>query len=116
MADAPNADDLRKEMEKQIADLKKEVAKLGKSLSSRTGAMVEELRDDAGEVYDAASRRASGAARQVRQQAHAVSEAIRENPGTAATVLSSAGLLGFLLGVVVGHMLSSANGQTRRWY
>lgn len=116
MADASSADDLRKEMEKQIAELKKEVTKLGKSLSSRTSEMYEDLRDDAGEAYDAASRRASGAARQMRHQAQAVSEAIRENPGTAATVLSSAGLVGFLIGVAVGHMLAGSGGQTRRWY
>jgi len=34
MADTPDADAIRKELEKQIADLKKEVTKLGKSLSS----------------------------------------------------------------------------------
>ena len=115
MAGTPNADDIRKELEKQIADLKKEVTKLGKSLSARTEAAYEGLRDDAGDVYDAASKRAGSAARQMRQQAHVVSEAIRENPGTAATVLSSAGLIGLLVGIAIGHVLAS-NGQTRRWY
>ena len=116
MADTPGADEVRKELEKQIAELKKEVTKLGKSLSARGEAIYEDLRDDAGDAYDAASKRARGAAKQVRQQAHAVSEVIRDNPGTAATVLSSAGLVGFLLGLVAGHLLLSANGNARRWY
>ena len=101
----------RKDLEKQIGDLRKEVAKLGKSLSERSEALYE----DAGQAYDAASKRARGAARQARQQAYMVSDAIRENPGTAATVLSSAGLLGFLIGLAVGHALSN-DGRSHRWY
>ena len=35
MADPANTDDMRKELEKQIADLKKEVSRMSKSLSER---------------------------------------------------------------------------------
>ena len=116
MADAPRADDIRKEMEKQIADLKREVSQLGKSLSERTEAVYEELRGSAGGAYKAASRSADRASQQVRQQANVMSEVMRENPGTAATVLSSAGLLGFVLGILAGHLLSSNEQARSRWY
>lgn len=115
MADTPDAKDIRKELEAQIADLRKEITRIGKSLSTRGEELYEDLADEASDAYDAASRRARGAARQVRRQAHAVSDAIKENPGTAATVLSSAGLVGFVLGILVGQALSSG-GHTRRWY
>ena len=116
MAENSNAknsspEEIRKDLERQIGELRKEVAKLGKSLSARG----EALYDEAGEAYDTASRKARGAARQARQQAYVVSEAIRENPGTAATVLSSAGLIGLLIGIAIGHMLSN-EGKSHRWY
>lgn len=114
MADTPDTQDIRKELEAQIADLKKEVSRIGKAISARGEELYEDISDEASDAYDRASRRARGAAKQVRRQAHAVSDAIRENPGTAATVLSSAGLVGFLLGIVVGQALSG--GQSRRWY
>lgn len=115
MADTPSADDIRKEMEKQISELKKEVAQLTKSLSARGEGLYDDLRESAQGYYGEASGRAKSAAKQVRQQAHMVSEAVRENPGTAATVLSSAGLFGFLIGLVVGQALTGGN-HSRRWY
>lgn len=114
MADTPTAEEIRAELEKQIKDLKKEVSALGKSLAARGEAMYEDLRDDAEDAYDGLSRRARGAARQVRHQAQVVSETIKENPGTAATVLSSAGIIGFVIGLLIGQALSSGN--ARRWY
>lgn len=102
MADALSADDIRKEFEKQIGDMRKELAKLAESVSERG----EDIYEEASEAYNGATRRARGAARQVRKQAHLVSDAIKENPGTAATVLSSTGIVGFLIGVCVGHLLS----------
>lgn len=113
MADTP--EDIRNELEKQIADLRKEVAQLTKAASERGEAIYEDLRDNAEGLYDNASTRARGAAKQVRDQAHMVSEAIRDNPGTAATVLSSAGLVGFLLGLVVGQMLTGHD-RLHRWH
>jgi ElaB/YqjD/DUF883 family membrane-anchored ribosome-binding protein len=116
MADTPNTDDLRKDLEKQIADLRDEVSSLSKTLSERGQEFYDSLSEGAGEVYEGASRRARGAARQARNQAYAVSEAIRENPGTAATVLSSAGILGFLIGLAVGQAMSSSQQPRHRWY
>ena len=106
----PTAAEIRSELEKQIGDLKKEVSRLSKSMSTKASEAI----DDAGDLIEEAKGRAGGAAKQVRAQAQAVSEAIRENPGTAATVLSSAGIIGFLLGLVVGGMMAG-NGRQRRW-
>lgn len=114
MADTPDPKDIRKELEAQIADLKDEIARIGKSVSARGEALYDDIAEGASDAYDTASRQARGAARKVRRQAHAVSDVMKENPGTAATVLSSAGLLGFLVGIVVGQAL--AGNHSRRWY
>jgi ElaB/YqjD/DUF883 family membrane-anchored ribosome-binding protein len=105
MAETPIADDARKELEKQIADLKKQVASLSKSLSARGEQIYDDLRETAEDGYETVAGRARSAARQVRDQAQAVSEVVRENPGTTATVLSSVGLAGFLIGILVGQLL-----------
>ncbi|MNF05221.1 hypothetical protein D3C80_2049010 [compost metagenome] len=42
------------------------------------------------------------AARVVRAQGQSVVEAAKDNPGTATTVISTAGLIGFAIGVLVG--------------
>ncbi|MBR0667198.1 hypothetical protein GXW71_22760 [Roseomonas hellenica] len=106
MADTPSADDARKDLEKQIADLKKEVAALSKQFSARGERLYDDLRDSTEDGYEAVAGRARSAAKHIREQAQAVSGAMRENPGTTATVLSSAGLVGFLVGLFVGQLLS----------
>ena len=110
-----NAEDDRKDMEKQISDLKAEVASLTQQLSQRGKQAYEDLREDAEGLYDEASRRARRAGRQLRSQANAVSETIRDNPGTAATLLSSAGLIGLLIGFLIGQSVGSSQ-PPRRWY
>ena len=97
---ADSVEDVRKEFERQIADLKKELRVLSRSARERG----EELY---GEAYDGIAGQARNAVRQIREQAQVAGGAIRENPGTAATVLSSAGILGFLIGLVVGQALNS---------
>ncbi|MEO3386327.1 hypothetical protein [Mesorhizobium sp. CAU 1741] len=116
MADTPNTDQNRRDLEKQIADLRADMAALTKTVSERGGAVYDDLSAGAEGMYTEASRQARGAAKQVRNQAYLVSEAARENPGTAATVLSSAGILGFLIGLAVGHALSANEQPSRRWY
>ena len=63
------------------------MGRLSKSLQARASDAAEEAED----AFETVKARANGAAKTVRRQAHAVSEAIGENPGTAAAVLSSAG-------------------------
>ena len=111
MADNTSTEDVRKEFEKQIADLRKEIGAITKKLAARGSEAYEGARDTASDAYDHVKGQATGSLKQARQQAHTVSEAVRENPGTAA-VLSSAGILGFLIGVIVGVAVA---GNTRRW-
>ncbi|MDF3605828.1 hypothetical protein PE067_06510 [Paracoccus sp. DMF-8] len=100
---ADNADDIRANLEKQIGDLKREIAKISRSLASRASDAV----DEAEEAYDDHRGRARHMVRHAREQAHAVAEVARENPGTTATVLTSVGLLGLTVGMVLGGIFTS---------
>lgn len=117
MADATksdlNVDDIQKALEKQIADLRKEITRINKTVSARGAEIVEDAREHASDMYDTASTRATRAAQQLRSQAQAVSEVARDNPGTATAVVSVIGLLGFVAGLVVGQALTDT---PRRWY
>lgn len=109
---ADNAsDNLRAEFEKQIAELKSEIAALNKSMSDLTSDAADKVEG----VFQNTMDTARGAAKQVSQQAHLVSDAMRENPGTAATVLSSAGLIGFMIGVAAGCVIAG-NSSGRSYF
>ncbi|MFE3836440.1 hypothetical protein [Pseudogemmobacter sonorensis] len=105
MADA--VDDVRANLEKQIADLKKEMTKISKSLASRASDAME----DAEEALEEGKGRARQAVAHVRDQAHVTAGAMRDNPGTTATVLSTVGLIGLAAGLVLSSVLS---GERRR--
>ena len=105
MADAAN--DIRANLEKQIADLKKEMSKISKSLASRAS----DAMDDAEEAFEDSKGRARQAVAHVRDQAHVAVGAMRDNPGTTATVLSTVGLLGLAAGMLLSGVLS---GDRRR--
>ncbi len=98
-------DDVRANLEKQISDLKEEVSKISKSLASRAS----DAMDDAGNAFDEGKGHARQVVRQVRDQAHVVADAARENPATAATVISTVGLLGLAAGLVLGSMFVSGS-------
>lgn len=105
MAEA--ADDIRANLEKQIADLKKEVSRMSKSLASRAS----DVMDDAEETYEEGKHRARKAVANVREQANLTVDAMRENPVTTATVLTSAGLVGVAAGFVLAGLFA---GDRRR--
>ncbi|WOC14955.1 hypothetical protein [Pseudochrobactrum sp. MP213Fo] len=88
MADA--ADDARKAMEEQIAELRGQIDTMSKSLKERGEEAAEEART---KLHRATST--------IKEQGQATVSAIRENPGTATTILSSAGIAGFVLGFLV---------------
>lgn len=112
MADTLSPEDMRKEFDKQIADLKKEVGALSKMLARQGAESLERTRESAADALDRAKGHARGSLQHVREQAQLVSDTMKENPGTAATVLSSAGVIGFVLGLIVGTQLSS---HSRHW-
>jgi ElaB/YqjD/DUF883 family membrane-anchored ribosome-binding protein len=112
-SDAPHIDDIQKTLEKQIAELRKEITKINKSISARGAEMLDDASEQASEFYDTAATRASRTAQQLRSQANAVSEVARENPGTTTAVVGVIGLLGFMAGFAIGQ---SMNDTSRRWY
>jgi ElaB/YqjD/DUF883 family membrane-anchored ribosome-binding protein len=117
MADAPepatpNADDIQKSLEKQIAALRKEITKISRTIAERSTKVLDNAHEQASDLSDNASSLASRATQQLRTQAQAVSEIARENPGTTTSVLGIVGIVAFLLGVAVGQALTDTR---RRW-
>ena len=101
----PTQSDVQDGLEKQVAQLKREIAKINKSLAARAG----EAADQVNGWYDAASDRTSKAAQSLRSQAHSVSDAVKDNPGTVSSAMLLGGLIGFALGVVFAQ--SDASGS-----
>ncbi|CAM5412398.1 hypothetical protein ATER59S_02257 [Aquamicrobium terrae] len=108
MADPIKPEDIQEAMKKQIAELKREMNRINKTLAERA----EDAAEQAGDWYDAASDRASRAARQLRTQAQSVSEVVQQNPGTVSSALVLGGIVGFMLGMLAGQ----AGSSQRRWY
>lgn len=108
----PNAENIQKAFEKQISELRREIGKINKSISDRGSELLEEAKEAAGDSYQTASSRAARAARQLRVQAHSVSEVAKENPRTTTALLGMVGLLGFLVGVALARV---SNDPGRRW-
>ncbi|GHC63082.1 DUF883 family protein [Limoniibacter endophyticus] len=108
------SEDIQAALEKQVAELKREIARISKSMSDRSSEGYDSLRDQADHAYHEATRRARRTAAQVRDQAHTVTEAVRENPGTAATLLTIVGVVGLAAGILIGQ--SQQQEQRRRWY
>lgn len=100
---ANQAEDMRAVLETQIADLKREVSRISRAVAARAG----DVAGSAEDVYEDARGRASLAVRQVRDQAQLVSGAARENPGTAAAVVSTVGILGFVAGAAFAGLFGN---------
>jgi len=111
MAEPLNPEEIKKALEKQIADLRKEMSEISKTLSERGAELYDSARGQAEETMDEASQKARRAMRQLRTTGGAVSELARENPATATTIVVLSGLVGFLLGLAV----ASATAERRRW-
>ena len=112
-SDNPHIDDIQKTLEKQIAELRKEITKINKSISARGAEMLDDASEQASDFYETAAARASRTTQQLRSQAQAVSEVARDNPGTTTAVVGVIGVLGFLAGLAIGQ---SMNDTQRRWY
>lgn len=104
MANGTKTDDIQKDFEDQIAELRAQIADLAKAASTKT----RKVADDANEKLEDVQGNVRRAASTVRHQGQAVAEAVRQNPGTATTVLSTAGLIGFIVGFAVGSCRDSS--------
>ena len=107
MAEMVSPENKRANFEKQLDDLKNQVRSLSKSLADRGSRVLDSVEEAASDAVDGANSLASGRLKLVRQQVGVVADTVRENPGTAATVLSSAG---FLLGLSV-RLIVASNSQ-----
>jgi septal ring factor EnvC (AmiA/AmiB activator) len=93
-------------LEKQVAQLKREISKINKTLADRA-------EEAASGWYESAADRTSRATQQLRTQAQTVSETVQQNPGTVSTAFVLGGIVGLLLGMM---MVQPAERDHRRWY
>ncbi|WP_343314521.1 hypothetical protein AAIB41_05005 [Brucella sp. BE17] len=98
--------DIQKALEQQVADLRGELKRITKSLSSQSGDLASDLRNRTEDAYEDAQGRLRHTAQAVRDHGQVVAETIRENPGTATTLFGTAGILGVLIGVAIGCAIS----------
>ncbi|CDX27260.1 conserved hypothetical protein [Mesorhizobium sp. ORS 3324] len=106
-------------MKKQIAELKREVSRLNRMLADRAEETAhgwyQSAADRASDLYHGASNRASRAARQLRTQAHSVSETVQHNPGTISTAVAIGGLCGVVIGLAMARRAEPDPDWFRRW-
>lgn len=103
-------------VENQIAELRSQIASLSKSVSSRASELSGEASDFVDEAKGRVQRVAQNAAQTVKAQSHNVVEAVKENPGTATSLLTVVGALGFALGYFVANASTQHNSSSiYRW-
>ena len=96
------------ELAREIAELKRELGRLKQALSGRAEDFVEGVEG----LYGSAAEGASRATQALKSQAQAVSGVVRENPGT----VSSAFVIGGIIGLLFGLALGASEPPPRRWY
>ncbi|NTJ41955.1 hypothetical protein G6L28_04980 [Agrobacterium larrymoorei] len=104
-------------IENQIAELRTQIASLSKSVSARAGVISEDASDYIDDAKGRVQRPAQTAAQTVKSQGHNVVEAVKENPGTATSLLTVVGALGFALGYCVANAASQQSNSSSlyRW-
>lgn len=107
-----NGTDIQAALEGQLAELRREVAKLNKSLAARGTEAFDDALDHADSTYRAASATAAKAMRHLRSQAHSVSETARENPRATTAVVAVIGVLALLAGMALAK---SHTGRDSYW-
>ena len=100
-------DNAMETMQKQIAQMRREMSALKRSLADQAAEVIE----DAEGWFDSASEGASRATKAVRAKAQTVSEAVQGNPGTVSSALVVGGIIGLLVG-----MTMSRSETPHRWY
>jgi ElaB/YqjD/DUF883 family membrane-anchored ribosome-binding protein len=98
-------------IENQISELRSQIATLTKSVSTRASEFSES------ELVEDAKGRVSRAAQNVRDQSYNVVEAVKENPGTATSLLTVVGAIGFALGYFLAANSSQQSNSSSiyRW-
>lgn len=112
MASNSLTDEMHDAMNKQLRELRSQIAHINKSLSDH-GFDIEDVRDEAGNLIHGAAKNAQRAARHVQDEAFVVAKAARKAPMATTTALSLAGLIGFGLGYLVSQ---SHHEQRHRWF
>jgi hypothetical protein len=92
------------DLAKQMAELKREFANLRAAIAERAQDVVGGVEG----LYDSAAEQASRATQALRTQAGVV----RDNPGTISTAFIVGGIVGLLFGLALG----SSEPEPRRWY
>ncbi|MER8491592.1 hypothetical protein NKH53_25540 [Mesorhizobium australicum] len=107
-APRPTQREAQEPLEKQVAQLKREINKINRTLAER----VEDVADEATGWYDSVADRAGRTARVLQTGVQSVSGAAQDNPGTVSTAFVLGTALGLLLGITV-----YASGPGRdRWF
>lgn len=98
MARASLRDDVVESLETQVDTLRKEIARLQRSLGKRGARAYDEASEQAGVFYEDMAERWAEALPHIRKRARYVEQQARDNPGTTAAVaVVVVGLLATLL-------------------
>jgi hypothetical protein len=97
-------DDTEDALRKEIASLKRQVSRLTRQLSEQTEQSSESVGGHEADDHDTTGSAA------LMSRAQAVSQTIRDNPGT----VSASMLLGGVVGLAIGLLLGQSD--ARRWY
>lgn len=95
---ADTFEEIQASLEKQIADLKTDMARISKVIASRASDAMEGAED----TYEEGKGRVRAVAARVSDQAHIAADVAQENPLTTSTVLAGVGLLGLVIGYMLG--------------
>ncbi|PAQ08434.1 hypothetical protein [Mesorhizobium temperatum] len=98
----------QKDLEKQVAQLKREINKINRTLAERA----EEVVEEATGWYESAADSASRTTQALRNRASTASGVVQENPGT----VSSAFILGAAVGLLLGLVLVAGDQRRDRWF
>ncbi|WP_214477165.1 hypothetical protein [Mesorhizobium sp. dw_380] len=103
----PTQREAQEALEKQVAQLKREINKINRTLAERA----EEVVEQAPGWYDSAADQVGRTAQTLRTGAQSVSGAVQHNPGT----VSTAFILGAALGLLLGVTLYASGPSRDRW-
>ncbi|MER9298800.1 hypothetical protein NKI38_20255 [Mesorhizobium sp. M0621] len=104
----PTQREAQEALEKQVAQLKREINKINRTLAERA----EEAVEEATGWYESAADRAGRTTLALRSGAQSVSGAVQDNPGTASTLF----ILGAALGLLLGFTLYANEPRRDRWF